>query len=293
FGAGNGAGAFSTPVAVATVSGACALAWGDFDGDGDVDLGVTGRGGATLLRGARGTFAPAGGALAATRALVLRDGDGDGRADLRALDPSGALVSARSTLAAPAEPVVLESPAARHPAIGAVLTLHWSALLAADVECSYDGGARWVTLARAVQGGTWRWNVTGPVTGLAMVRVRDAFAPLRGDTTAAFVIAPAALDAATGGAGSGLALAAPWPNPSRGAVTFAFTLPAGGEVRVEICDVSGRRVRTLRHGALEAGRHAFAFDGRSDSGDPLPPGSYFARVRTPDGERSRAFVLAR
>ncbi len=292
-GRGDGAGGFSTPAAIATVSGACALAWSDFDGDGEPDLGVAGLDGTALLRGARGAFAPAGGALAATRALVARDTDGDGRADLHALDPSGALVHGRAEAPAHAGTAALDSPAAQHPALGADVTLHWSGLLAADVECSYDGGARWTTLARAVQGGTWRWRVNGPVTGLAMLRVRDAFAPVRGDTTAAFVIAPASLDAASGGPEWGLALAAPWPNPSRGAVTFAFTLPAGADVRMEICDVSGRRVRTLRHDALAAGRHAFAFDGRSDSGDPLPPGSYFARVRTPDGERTRAFVLAR
>lgn len=294
-GLGDGLGAFATPSAVASVGGARALAWGDFDGDGAPDLSVTGREGVTLLRGAVTgvSFAPAGVANAGTRALAVRDGDGDGRADLWALDPAGALVRARSALPPDASAPALDSPAPLHPALGSVLTLHWSGLFAADVELSYDGGTRWTTLARAVQGGAWRWNVNGPVTGLAMLRVRDAFAPARGDTTAAFVIAPVALDAASGGSEWALSLAAPWPNPSRGAVTFALTLPAGGEVRVEICDVSGRRVRTLLGGVLAAGRHAFAFDGRSASGSPLPPGSYFARVRANGGALTRSFVVAR
>lgn len=292
-GFGDGLGAFATPVAIANVPAARALAWGDFDDDGTPDLCVTGRDGVVLERGDGVAFAPAAIANPGTRALVVRDGDGDGRADLWSLDPSGAIVRTRSSLAPSASAPALDSPAPLHPALGAAIVLHWSGLFAADVELSYDGGARWTTLARAVQGGAWRWNVNGPVTGLALLRVRDAFAPSRGDTTAAFVIAPASLDAASGGSELAFALAAPWPNPSRGAVTFALTLPEASAVHLEILDVSGRRVRTFRHGALAAGRHAFAFDGRSESGSPLPPGSYFARVRTPEGERTRAFVLAR
>jgi hypothetical protein len=292
-GLGDALGAFATPSGIAGVSGARALAWGDFDDDGTPDLCVTGRDGVKLVRGDGVAFAPAGVANPGTRAIAVRDGDGDGRAEVWALDPSGAVVRTRSSLAAPATVPALESPAPLHPALGAALTLHWNGLFAADVELSYDGGTRWTTLARAVQGGTWRWNVNGPVTGLALLRVRDAFAPSRGDTTAAFVIAPVSLDAATGGDAMAFAMAAPWPNPSRGATTFAFTLPSTGAVSLEILDVSGRRVRTLRHGALAAGRHAFAFDGRSESGSPLPPGSYFARVRTSGGALTRAFVLAR
>lgn len=293
-GLGDGLGAFATPATIASVGGARAVAWSDFDDDGTPDLCVTGRDGVALLRGATGgAFAPAGTANPGTRAVAVRDGDGDGRADLWAVDPAGSLVRTRSALPELATQPALDSPASLHPALGAAITLHWSGLLAADVELSVDGGAHWTTLARAVQGGTWRWNVNGPVTGLARLRVRDAFAPSRGDTTAAFVIAPSALDAASGGSEWALALDAPWPNPSRGAVTFALTLPVTNAVRLEILDVSGRRVRTLRHGALAAGRHVFAFDGRNESGSPLPPGSYFARVRTAAGERTRAFVLAR
>ena len=147
-----------------------------------------------------------------------------------------------------------------------------------------------------MQGGAWRWSVNGPVTGLRdaararRVRARpqhdDGGVRDRADFDST---PPPAAPEPT------FAMAAPWPllNPSRGAVTFAFTLPAGGDVRVEILDVSGRRVRTLQGRALAAGRHVFAFDGRSRSGSPCRRGSYFARALYGRQTLTRAFVLAR
>jgi len=80
-------------------------------------------------------------------------------------------------------------------------------------------------------------------------------------------VAPAALE-----------FAAPWPNPSQGPRTFAFALPARGEVSVRIVDVAGRLVRELRPGELEAGRHELAWDGRAHDGARLGAGVYWAQL---------------
>ncbi len=76
------------------------------------------------------------------------------------------------------------------------------------------------------------------------------------------------------------------PNPSGGgdAVRLVLAARAAGLATVALYDVSGRRVRSLHDGPLDAGPHAFAWDGRDDLGRRVPAGLYFARVRAGDGE---------
>jgi len=66
------------------------------------------------------------------------------------------------------------------------------------------------------------------------------------------------------------------PNPSPGAATVAFTLPAAGEARLEVLDVAGRRLAAHEVGALGAGRHTL----RLDANGPLAPGLYLLRLTT-------------
>jgi hypothetical protein len=71
------------------------------------------------------------------------------------------------------------------------------------------------------------------------------------------------------------------PNPFRGRTAFRFGLARAGDVRLELYDVSGRRVRTLVSGTLPAGEHTRAWDGRDERGGAVRPGVYFVRLVTP------------
>jgi choice-of-anchor B domain-containing protein len=75
-----------------------------------------------------------------------------------------------------------------------------------------------------------------------------------------------------------LALRALGANPSRGTSVFALESPSARDADVAVFDVSGRRVRTLWRGRLEAGARRLLWDGRSDAGDETPAGLYFVRV---------------
>ena len=100
------------------------------------------------------------------------------------------------------------------------------------------------------------------------------------------------LDAAPG-ARARLTLAAPAPNPSRGAVTFAFTLPRGPRRPARYYDVAARG-RHARERRAPAGLHEARWDGRGADGRTAPDGVYFARLVTDDGaetRRKRAAVL--
>jgi hypothetical protein len=82
------------------------------------------------------------------------------------------------------------------------------------------------------------------------------------------------------------------PNPFSRATTFPVGLPASGEVRVEVYDVAGRRIRAFAQ-TLPAGWQSLPFDGRDGRGQPLPNGVYFFRVATADQQITRKFVVQR
>ncbi len=92
-----------------------------------------------------------------------------------------------------------------------------------------------------------------------------------------------------GGSPAALALAVRG-NPFRAATALEASLPAAGSARLRLFDVTGRLVRTLWSGPLPAGIHAFAWDGRTDGGSPVPAGIYFARLDAPGGRPSAKLV---
>ena len=87
----------------------------------------------------------------------------------------------------------------------------------------------------------------------------------------------------------GVALAAPWPNPSRSVVALDFESFDASPVRVEIVDASGRIVRHAL-AASAAGRHRWSWDGRIDAGGVAAAGIYRARVWNALGGQSRSFA---
>jgi len=94
------------------------------------------------------------------------------------------------------------------------------------------------------------------------------------------------------GAGRGrvASLSAPWPNPSRGAVSLTLGLPASGAVTVAVYDVLGRRVLVAHEGVLGAGEHALSVDVSS-----LAPGAYVVRAsgQGASGTGGGGFAVAR
>ena len=92
------------------------------------------------------------------------------------------------------------------------------------------------------------------------------------------------------GGATGLQLAVA-PAPARGETYIAFTLPADGRVRVEVLDVTGRRVALLADGVRPAGQYEIRWSPR-DSG--AEAGVYFVRLASSSGTRARRLVtLAR
>ncbi|NOT33519.1 MAG: T9SS type A sorting domain-containing protein [Candidatus Eisenbacteria bacterium] len=99
--------------------------------------------------------------------------------------------------------------------------------------------------------------------------------------------------AVTESAPSRTTLAAPYPNPARHGASVAFDLAREDEVRLEIFDMRGARVRSLAIGRRPAGRHRLTWDGRDESGRSAPSGLYFVRMEANGIRESRKLVVAR
>lgn len=76
------------------------------------------------------------------------------------------------------------------------------------------------------------------------------------------------------------------PNPFRSSTWVEVSGVAG--IQVDIYDVGGRRVRSLRSGA---GSPGVGWDGRDAGGHPVAPGVYVLRVTGAEGTRSATKVL--
>ena len=158
------------------------------------------------------------------------------------------------------------------------------------VLISSDGGATWATVD-TTYGAHNRWEertirVRDYVTPTGQVRVRFIAADTNpgGIVEAALddfttydaalpnVEAPAAPDPRA------LRLTAPEPNPARGSVRLTLELPRPADVRVEVLDLAGRRVRPLHSGATSAGALALTWDGLGERGRAVPSGLYFIRA---------------
>ncbi len=120
-------------------------------------------------------------------------------------------------------------------------------------------------------------------------RVEDPHPPelLRGVRGRKQVAAPAASKSDVGAMGE---LELSPPVPITDGVRFSFALPQAGHARLDVFDVSGRRVSTVLDDGLSAGSHTVDWDGTDASGRALQTGIYFSRLDV-DGARAESKVL--
>jgi len=91
-----------------------------------------------------------------------------------------------------------------------------------------------------------------------------------------------------------LELAAPHPNPARGALELEWGVPVaqnGAALELAIFDLAGRRVRLITQGPARAGRSTIRWDARDAGGAKLPGGLYLVRLSLGGQVRSRKLVV--
>ncbi len=90
----------------------------------------------------------------------------------------------------------------------------------------------------------------------------------------------------------GLELLGARPNPAPGAAALRFAIGGAGQVRAEIFDPQGRRVRELG-GRFAAGQHALLWDGLDAQGRAVPAGVYLYVLKAGEQDRSGRLLRVR
>jgi hypothetical protein len=94
------------------------------------------------------------------------------------------------------------------------------------------------------------------------------------------------------GTKAAFALASAYPNPAQSEATISFSLADGAEGRLNVYDLSGRRVKTLFAGG-GAGEHEVVWNLADESGRAVPPGVYIYRLEAGNEASARRLVIAR
>ena len=81
-----------------------------------------------------------------------------------------------------------------------------------------------------------------------------------------------------------------YPNPFNPSTKIQFALPAAGTAKLQIFDMLGRRVNTLVNAPLQAGSHAYGWNGRNSAGQTVAAGMYVYRLTVQSADGSAQFV---
>ncbi|MDD5342422.1 MAG: T9SS type A sorting domain-containing protein [Patescibacteria group bacterium] len=90
--------------------------------------------------------------------------------------------------------------------------------------------------------------------------------------------------------GTGLMLS---PNPANSSapVTVSFTLEKESPVRVDVFDITGRKVKSLLDEPLAQGPHAIIWNGRNSDGSVVPSGIYFVKIRADNYPAEKRLII--
>jgi len=83
------------------------------------------------------------------------------------------------------------------------------------------------------------------------------------------------------------------PNPFSSSTRIDFQTDVGGDVRLEVFDVSGRLVRVIHDGPVLPQGQSKSWDGRDEHGRPLPSGVYFCKAVGEGWSSVKKMTLAR
>jgi hypothetical protein len=88
-----------------------------------------------------------------------------------------------------------------------------------------------------------------------------------------------------------ISLAQNYPNPFNPTTNINFGLPNGSNVKLDIFNTLGQKVRTLTNGYFDAGYHSLMWDGKSDNGSEISSGVYYYRLTAGDFRISRKMTI--
>ncbi len=84
-----------------------------------------------------------------------------------------------------------------------------------------------------------------------------------------------------------------YPNPFNPSTTIPFRLANAAQVKIEVLNTLGQRVRELVNRYYPAGSHQVVWDGKDSSGKDVPAGIYYYRLKTDQIQQVRKMLLVR
>ncbi|KAB2923619.1 MAG: choice-of-anchor D domain-containing protein [Bacteroidetes bacterium] len=82
-----------------------------------------------------------------------------------------------------------------------------------------------------------------------------------------------------------------YPNPFNPVTNITYGLARSGEVRLEVFNLLGQKVRTLYRGFQPAGTFTAVWDGRNDENSPVSSGVYYYRLQSREYSAMRKMTL--
>jgi hypothetical protein len=86
-------------------------------------------------------------------------------------------------------------------------------------------------------------------------------------------------------------LAQNYPNPFNPETTISFSIEKDDEVKLEIYNIRGQRIKRLLHETMKTGEHSVVWDGKDDKGHSVSSGVYFYRLTTNTKQEQRKMLL--
>ena len=82
-----------------------------------------------------------------------------------------------------------------------------------------------------------------------------------------------------------------YPNPFNPETVISFSLPQNSKVEVSIYNIKGQKVKNIINDNLIKGKHNLVWDGKDESGKPVPSGIYFFKMESENFSEIRKCVL--
>ena len=82
-----------------------------------------------------------------------------------------------------------------------------------------------------------------------------------------------------------------YPNPFNPSTTISYAIPHSTNVKVEIYNILGKKIRTLINAPENAGVHNIVWNGRNDYGSEVSSGTYFYKVTAGNNVQVKKMVL--
>lgn len=133
-------------------------------------------------------------------------------------------------------------------------------------------------------------NATGDVIDMRSAFSYD-FTSTTSPRTFTVILGDDALDIPNNEMPTVYSLGANVPNPFNATTAIEVGLPKGGDVRVEVFDMLGKKVTTLVDGEMNAGMHRIVWNGVDNAGREVASGVYLYRVTAGDFSETKKMTL--